>query len=88
MYKNQGIIAGKSKCKSTRIKGRGSKLLAKRTVSSNTCTLETIIQYLDMQTQGRQNATMVSVCVKGKELVQKKPYAYIIVRTTADRKTK
>ena len=37
--------------------------------------IRTIVQYLDVQTQGRQNATMVSVCVKGKELVQKKQCA-------------
>jgi len=28
--------------------------------------IRTIVQYLDVQIQGRQNATMVSVCVKGK----------------------
>ena len=39
--------------------------LALWTVSTNTCTMETIVQYLDVQIQGRQNATMVSVCVKG-----------------------
>ena len=27
--------------------------------------IRTIVQYLDVQIQGRQNATMVSVCVKG-----------------------
>ena len=26
-----------------------------------------IVQYLDVQIQGRQNATMVSVCVKGEK---------------------
>ena len=63
-------------------------LLALWTVSTDTCTIKTIVQYLDVQTQGRQNATIMSVCVKGKQLVQKKPCAYNIVRTTADRKTK
>ena len=37
--------------------------------------IRTIVQYLNVQIQGRQNATMVSVCVKGKELVQKKQCA-------------
>ena len=32
---------------------------------------ESIVQYLDMQTQGRQNATMVSVCVKGTARAEK-----------------
>ena len=32
--------------------------------------IRTIVQYLDVQIQGRQNATMVSVCVKGEKLVQ------------------
>ena len=39
--------------------------LARRTVSSNTCTLEQTVQCLDVQIQGRQNATIMSVCVKG-----------------------
>ena len=33
--------------------------------ATNICTTETNVQYLDVQIQGRQNATMVSVCVKG-----------------------
>ena len=33
--------------------------------------IRTIVQYLDVQIQGRQNATIMSVCVKGKQLVQK-----------------
>ena len=36
---------------------------------------KTIVQYLDVQIQGRQNATIMSVCVKGKQLVQKKQCA-------------
>ena len=40
-----------------RIKRERDQLLAKRTVSSNTCTIETSVQYLDVQIQGRQKAT-------------------------------
>ena len=32
-------------------------LFAKRTVSSNTCTIETSVQYLNVQIKGRQKAT-------------------------------
>ena len=32
-------------------------LLAKHTISSNTCTIETSVQYLDVQIQGGQKAT-------------------------------
>ena len=48
--------------------------------------IRTIVQYLDVQIQGRQKATIMSVCVKGKELVQKKQCAYIVVRATVNRK--
>ena len=37
--------------------------------------IRTTVQYLDVQTQGRQNATIMSVCVKRKQLVQKKQCA-------------
>ena len=41
------------------------KLLAIYMSATNIYTTETNVQYLDVQIQGRQNATMVSVCVKG-----------------------
>ena len=74
IYKNQGIIAGKRKCKSTRIKGRenreGLKLLALWTVSSNSCIRETNCPISGRANPGSSERDLVSVC-KREKLVQR-----------------
>ena len=54
------------KGKNTRIKRESVQLFAKRTVSSNTCTIETKRPISGRANPGSSESDLVSVCVKGK----------------------
>ena len=56
------IIAGIKKCKNTRIKRESVQLLAKCTVSSNTCTIETKRPISGRANPGSSESDLVSVC--------------------------
>ena len=58
------IIAGIKKCKNTRIKRERVQLLAKCTISSNTCTIETKRPISGRANPESSESNLVSVCVK------------------------
>jgi len=58
------VIAGIKKGKNTRIKRESVQFLARSTVSSNTCTLETKRPISRRANPGSSESDLVSVCVK------------------------